>query len=86
MRREANVIKTSTTEIWLEGEHILWAKILPDTELNEEEFESCFNVYKQLCAEKKRVQIIDARALFRLTEKAKNTALFTAPLILSPQL
>lgn len=79
MRNTAQVITTSVAEIWLEGGNILWAKILPDTELDEVGFESCFSVYKQLCAEKKRVQIIDARALFSLTGEGKKYSATHSP-------
>jgi hypothetical protein len=72
------MIKTLVAEIWLEGEEILWAKILPDAELDEVAFEKCFAVYKQLCCGKKRVQIIDARELFSLTsEGTKYSAVHT---------
>jgi hypothetical protein len=73
------MIKTLVTEIWLEGEEILWAKILPNAEMDEVAFESCFAVYKQLCAEKKRVQIIDARAFFSLTGEGKKYSAIHSP-------
>ncbi|HKC68098.1 MAG TPA: hypothetical protein VKG26_07695 [Bacteroidia bacterium] len=78
MQLETNIIKTKVTEIWVDNDGILRAKILEEAEMNEEAFEECFAVYKQLC-EKKRLQLIDAQAYCTITEDGKKYSAIHSP-------
>jgi hypothetical protein len=79
MEVKAGVFRTDTAEIWLENNEVLWVRIREGAEIDLKAVKSCFDVYKQICGEKKLVQIIDARATCSMTAPGKKYSALHSP-------
>jgi hypothetical protein len=92
VEKEIRVIRTDVAEIWLENNNILWSRILEGTELNLEAMQTCFSVYRQLCGDRKVLQVIDSMAICTMTTEGKEYSarhspdLFIATALITDQL
>ncbi|MDF2436308.1 MAG: hypothetical protein K0Q95_684 [Bacteroidota bacterium] len=68
--------KTSSTQIFLDEEGILWIRPDDDVEIDEREVESCFEIYRTLGvgANAKVLQIVDAPQSLHMTKEARDYA------------
>ncbi len=69
---ETNLIVTSLNEIWLDEEGILRVRAFKEGEFDIEEATQCFDIYKKLGCEKKRVlQLVDLSIPVLITKEAR---------------
>ncbi len=69
------IYKTNCTTIRIDEEGILCVQVHENAELDREEMESCFDIYRQLgCAEHKILQIIDGNYNFNITKEGREYA------------
>lgn len=68
-------IKSRTSEIWLDEERILFVKFFKDAEVEKEDVEEMFEIYRQLgCYNNKVLQLIDGRVNFSFSSEARSRA------------
>lgn len=73
MLTKSEIIKTKTSEIWIDERDVLRVNILEGSELNLEEVVTCFDSYRELgCGENNKVlQLMDARVNCTMTKEAR---------------
>ncbi|HLG02458.1 MAG TPA: hypothetical protein VI731_02615 [Bacteroidia bacterium] len=72
---KATPIATGKSTIWLDHEGILHLVLEEGAEIDLEECERCFKIYRELgCEENKVPQLIDGRSAFNITSAARDYA------------
>lgn len=67
--------KTKLNDIWIDDEGILWIASTELGELDLEEAKACFEIYKKLgCDKKKVLQLMDMRNSLTITKEARDYA------------
>lgn len=76
MLAKSEIIRTRTSEIWVDEDGILRVKVMEGAELTYEEVKKCFEVYSELGYGKndKALQIMDARANCTMNKEGRDYA------------
>ena len=73
---KSKIIKTKTSEIWIDDRGILNLKTYEGAELNYEEVKNCFDVYRELGigSTNKVLQLISSKDNFNITKEGREYA------------
>jgi len=73
MMIKSEIIKTNTSEIWIDGQGLLRVKVVEGAELNLEEVIICFDSYRELgCGPHNKVlQLMDVRVNSSMNKEAR---------------
>ena len=73
---KSEIIKTRTSEIWVDENDVLRVKVIEGAELTYEEVKKCFEIYSELGCGKngKALQIMDARANCTMNKEGRDYA------------